>query len=69
MGRVNCNRDLAPHLHRGADLHVLRESGLPHDHAEAPCEVGCGFILVDPRSTAQRTDGLRRALTEYGIAP
>jgi HAD superfamily hydrolase (TIGR01509 family) len=29
------NRDLAPHLHREAYLHVLRESGLPHHQAEA----------------------------------
>ena len=28
------NRDLAPHLHREAYLHVLRESGLPDEHAE-----------------------------------
>ena len=30
--------------------------------------VGCGFALVDPLPTSQRTDGLRSALTEYGIA-
>ncbi|MDT5208341.1 MAG: hypothetical protein QOF67_756 [Mycobacterium sp.] len=30
--------------------------------------VGCGFILVDPLPTSQRTDGLASALTEYGIA-
>ena len=29
------NRDLAPHLHREAYLHVLRESGLAEQHAEA----------------------------------
>lgn len=29
------NRDLAPHLHREAYLHVLRESGLARQHAEA----------------------------------
>jgi HAD superfamily hydrolase (TIGR01509 family) len=28
------NRDLEPHLHREAYLHVLRESGLADDHAE-----------------------------------
>src|SRR5258708_38469737 len=28
------NRDLAPHLHRAAYLHGLRESGLPDHHAE-----------------------------------
>ncbi len=161
------NRDLAPHLHREAYLHVLRESGLADHHAEALYDrvidtsswtpypdtaevlkslhrkrirtavvsniafdvrpafltigatdyvdefvlsfevgavkpdaaifetalarlgvepahavmvgdsdeadggaraVGCGFILVDPLPTSQRTDGLTRALTEYGIA-
>jgi HAD superfamily hydrolase (TIGR01509 family) len=30
--------------------------------------IGCGFALVDPLPTTQRTDGLRRALTEYGLA-
>src|SRR5262245_66195366 len=29
------NRDLEPHLHREAYLHVLRESGLADHHAEA----------------------------------
>ena len=29
------NRDLAPHLHREAYLHVLRESGLARQHAES----------------------------------
>jgi HAD superfamily hydrolase (TIGR01509 family) len=29
--------------------------------------IGCGFSLVDPLPTAQRTDGLTRALTEYGV--
>ncbi|TRW86424.1 HAD-IA family hydrolase [Mycolicibacterium sp. 018/SC-01/001] len=29
------NRDLTPHLHREAYLHVLRESGLARHHAEA----------------------------------
>jgi len=160
------NRDLAPHLHREAYLHVLRESGLADHHAEAlygrvidtswwtpypdtaevlkglhrqgiktavvsniafdvrPAflalgapdyvdefvlsfevgaikpdaaifetalarlgveaahavmvgdsdeadggarAVGCGFMLVDPLPTSQRTDGLTRALTEYGV--
>jgi HAD superfamily hydrolase (TIGR01509 family) len=160
------NRDLAPHLHREAYLHVLRESGLAHHHAESlyhrvidPSNwtpypdtaavlkglyeqgiktavvsniafdirpafeaigasdyvdeyvlsfevgaikpnaaifqtaltrlgvaaehavmvgdsdeadggaraIGCGFILVDPLPTAQRTDGLRSALAEYGV--
>jgi HAD superfamily hydrolase (TIGR01509 family) len=30
--------------------------------------VGCGFSLVDPLPTAQRTDGLTRALAEHGVA-
>ncbi len=30
-----CNRDLAPHLHREAYLHVLRESGMSDHHAES----------------------------------
>jgi HAD superfamily hydrolase (TIGR01509 family) len=29
--------------------------------------IGCGFALVDPLPTTQRTDGLRSALTEYGL--
>ena len=29
------NRDLAPHLHREAYLHVLRESGLADEHAQS----------------------------------
>jgi HAD superfamily hydrolase (TIGR01509 family) len=159
------NRDLAPHLHREAYLHVLRESGLAHHHAESlygwvidPSSwtpypdtaqvlkalhqqgiktavvsniafdvrpafqsigayadefvlsfevgaikpdaaifetaltrlgvaaedavmvgdsdeadggaraIGCGFILVDPLPTIERRDGLRSALTEYGVA-
>jgi HAD superfamily hydrolase (TIGR01509 family) len=160
------NRDLAPHLHREAYLHVLRESGVADDHAETLYDrvidpsswtpypdtasvlkglheqgiktavvsniafdirpafgaigaadhvdefvlsfevgavkpdaaifetaltrlgvpaghavmvgdsdeadggaraIGCGFVLVDPLPTAQRTDGLRSALTEYGV--
>jgi HAD superfamily hydrolase (TIGR01509 family) len=158
------NRDLAPHLHREAYLHVLRESGLADHHAEAlygrvidpsswtpypdtaqvlkglheqgiktavvsniafdvrPAfqeigayvdefvlsfevgaikpnaaifetaltrlgvaaehavmvgdsdeadggarSVGCGFVLVDPLPTAERRDGLRTALSDYGV--
>jgi HAD superfamily hydrolase (TIGR01509 family) len=162
------NRDLAPHLHREAYLHVLRESGLAEHHAESLYDrvidpaswtaypdtadvlkglhdrgiktavvsniafdvrpalaaagasdyvdevvlsyevgavkpdaaifeaalsrlgvdaahavmvgdsdeadggaraVGCGFVLVDPLPTTQRTDGLRKALSQYGFAP
>lgn len=29
--------------------------------------LGCGFLLVDPLPTAQRPDGLRIALTGYGV--
>ena len=29
--------------------------------------IGCGFILVDPLPTAQRHDGLRNALADYGV--
>ena len=29
--------------------------------------IGCGFSLVDPLPTSARTDGLLRALTDYGI--
>ncbi|KWX66189.1 HAD family hydrolase [Mycobacterium sp. NAZ190054] len=55
------NRDLAPHLHREAYLHVLRESGLAHHHAESLYN-----RVIDPASwtpypdTATVLDGLRR---------
>ena len=29
--------------------------------------LGCGFLLVDPLPTSQRTEALRTALTVYGI--
>lgn len=29
--------------------------------------LGCGFLLVDPLPTADRPDGLRRALRRYGV--
>jgi HAD superfamily hydrolase (TIGR01509 family) len=29
--------------------------------------LGCGFLLVDPLPTAERPDGLRDALTRYGV--
>src|SRR3954454_18514315 len=160
------NRDLEPHLHREAYLHVLRESGLPDEHAAALYErvinpgswtpypdtaevleslhrqgiktavvsniafdvrpaflalgvadyvdefvlsfevgaikpdaaifetalarlgveaphavmvgdsdeadggaraIGCGFSLVDPLPTSERTDGLTRAIAEFGV--
>lgn len=55
------NRDLAPHLHREAYLHVLRESGLAHHHAEA-----LYGRVIDPASWTPYPDagpvlaGLRR---------
>ncbi len=39
------NRDLAPHLHREAYLHVLRESGIADHHAETLYD-----LMVDPSS-------------------
>ena len=53
-------RDLEPHLHREADLHVLAASGLPDRHAESLYQ-----RVIDPSSwtpypdTAQVLDGLR----------
>jgi HAD superfamily hydrolase (TIGR01509 family) len=55
------NRDLAPHLHREAYLHVLRESGVAHDHAE-----DFYGLLIDPMNwtpypdTAEVLKGLHR---------
>jgi HAD superfamily hydrolase (TIGR01509 family) len=55
------NRDLAPHLHREAYLHVLRESGLTDHHAQALYD-----RVVDPsswtpyRDTAEVLKGLHR---------
>jgi HAD superfamily hydrolase (TIGR01509 family) len=55
------NRDLAPHLHREAYLHVLRESGLADRHAEALYD-----RVIDPSSwtpypdTADVLTGLHR---------
>ena len=40
-----CNRDLAPHLHREAYLHVLRESGVADHHAESLYQ-----RVIDPSS-------------------
>lgn len=54
------NRDLAPHLHREAYLHVLRESGLADHHAEQLYR-----RVIDPSSwtpypdTAEVLAGLR----------
>lgn len=30
-------------------------------------ELGCGFVLVDPLPTAERPDGLRQGLREFGL--
>jgi HAD superfamily hydrolase (TIGR01509 family) len=55
------NRDLAPHLHREAYLHVLRESGLADDHAET-----LYGLVIDPLNwtpypdTAEVLMGLHR---------
>jgi HAD superfamily hydrolase (TIGR01509 family) len=55
------NRDLAPHLHREAYLHVLRESGLAEHHAETLYD-----RVIDPSSwtpypdTADVLKGLHR---------
>jgi HAD superfamily hydrolase (TIGR01509 family) len=55
------NRDLAPHLHREAYLHVLRESGVAAHQAEA-----LYGLLIDPMNwtpypdTAEVLKGLRR---------
>lgn len=55
------NRDLAPHLHREAYLHVLRESGLADHHAEA-----LYGLVIDPLNwtaypdTAEVLKGLHR---------
>jgi HAD superfamily hydrolase (TIGR01509 family) len=55
------NRDLAPHLHREAYLHVLRESGLADHHAESLYD-----RVIDPSSwtpypdTAAVLTGLHR---------
>ena len=55
------NRDLAPHLHREAYLHVLRESGLADHHAESLYQ-----RVIDPSSwtpypdTADVLKGLHR---------
>jgi len=55
------HRDLQPHLHREAYLHVLQESGLARHHAES-----LYARVIDPRSwtpypdTATVLDGLHR---------
>jgi HAD superfamily hydrolase (TIGR01509 family) len=58
------NRDLAPHLHREAYLHVLRESGVADHHAEA-----LYGRLIDPSSWTPYPDtaGVLRGLHGQGI--
>jgi HAD superfamily hydrolase (TIGR01509 family) len=58
------NRDLAPHLHREAYLHVLRKSGLPDHHAETLYE-----RVIDPMSWTAYPDtaGLLAGLHRAGI--
>jgi HAD superfamily hydrolase (TIGR01509 family) len=48
------NRDLAPHLHREAYLHVLRESGLADHHAESLYD-----RVIDPLSWTPYPDTAR----------
>lgn len=48
-----CNRDLAPHLHREAYLHVLRESGVADHHAESLYQ-----RLIEPSSWTPYPDTL-----------
>jgi HAD superfamily hydrolase (TIGR01509 family) len=58
------NRDLAPHLHREAYLHVLRESGLTDPHAEA-----LYGRVIDPSSWTPYPDtaGVLTKLSEHGV--
>lgn len=58
------NRDLAPHLHREAYLHVLRESGLADEHAES-----LYGLLIDPLSWTPYRDTAEvlRGLHSQGI--
>lgn len=62
------NRDLAPHLHREAYLHVLRESGLARHHAESlygrVIDPGCWTPYPD---TATVLDGLHRRGTKTAV--
>ncbi len=58
------NRDLEPHLHREAYLHVLRESGLTGHHAEALYE-----RVIDPASWTPYPDtaDVLKGLARQGI--
>lgn len=52
--RAWADRDLAPHLHREAYLHVLRESGLADHHAQALYD-----RVIDPASWTAYPDTAR----------
>ena len=58
------NRDLAPHLHREAYLHVLRESGVAEHHAEALYR-----LMTDPLNWTPYRDtaGVLKSLHQRGI--
>lgn len=62
--RAWANRDLAPHLHREAYLHVLRESGLADHHAESLYD-----RVIDPDSWSAYPDTARvlKSLRTQGI--
>jgi HAD superfamily hydrolase (TIGR01509 family) len=59
-----CNRDLAPHLHREAYLHVLRESGIADHHAESLYQ-----RIIDPLSWTPYPDTVEvlAKLTSQGV--
>lgn len=59
-----CNRDLAPHLHREAYLHVLRESGVADHHAESLYQ-----RVIDPASWTPYPDSAQvlSTLAAHGI--
>lgn len=58
------NRDLAPHLHREAYLHVLRESGVADHHAESLYQ-----RVITPASWTPYPDtaATLRGLSEQGV--
>ncbi|MGV0578493.1 HAD family hydrolase [Mycolicibacterium elephantis] len=58
------NRDLAPHLHREAYLHVLRESGLADEHAES-----LYGLMIDPKNWTPYPDTAEvlRGLQTQGV--
>ncbi|WP_102144192.1 HAD family hydrolase [Mycobacterium hubeiense] len=58
------NRDLAPHLHREAYLHVLRESGLADHHAESLYQ-----RVIEPSSWTAYPDTAEvlKSLYDHGI--